>query len=194
MSSHTHHEHETYTKTIFGFWVYLMTDFMMFATLFAVFAILRHSYFGGPHPSELFSIQYTFIQTVCLLLAGFTSGLGGMYAHRGSKKGTILAFVATFVLGLGFTMMQTHEFLDLIANGNGWQRSGYLSAFFTLSGTLWIHMLFALTWVIVLLAPVLKHGLTPVSVKRLTCLRMFWQFLYVIWIFIFAFVYLLGVN
>ncbi|MCB1109193.1 MAG: cytochrome c oxidase subunit 3 [Chlamydiia bacterium] len=192
-SSHHQHDQETYTKTVFGFWIYLMTDFMMFAALFATFIVLRHNFFGGPPPKELFHLPYTFVQTAFLLLASFASGVGGAFAHRGNKRGTLMAFGLTFLLGLVFFAMQTHEFLSLINSGNGWQRSAYLSAFFTLAGTQWMHMIIALLWVVLLLIPVIREGITPVSVKRLTCLRIFWQFLYVIWIFIFACVYLMGV-
>jgi cytochrome o ubiquinol oxidase subunit 3 len=181
-----------YSKTLFGFWLYLFTDFMLFATLFATFVVLSHSTYGGPSGAQLFCLPYTFIQTIALLLASFTIGLGSVAAHRHHRKWTIALFGVTFLLGLVFMGMELSEFSRLIAAGNDWKASAYLSAFFTLIGTHSIHIIFGLLWIIVFIVPVWKHGLTETSVRRLTCLKLFWQFLNVVWIFIFSVVYLLG--
>ena len=186
--------HDSYSKTVFGFWIYILTDFILFGVLLATFAVLRNSTFGGPHPSELFHLPFNLIQTLILLTSSFTIALGGAYAHRKNKPATLITFLITFILGLAFILMEKSEFSRLIATGNSWQRSGYLSAYFTLLGTHALHMLFALLWVIVLMVPVVREGLTPVGIKRITCLRMFWQFLNIVWIFIFTIVYLLGVK
>lgn len=186
--------HDVYSKTVLGFWIYLLTDFVLFGVLIATFAVLRNSFFGGPHPSALFHLPYNLIQTLLLLTASFMVGLAGAYAHQGEKKKTLFFFLLTFLFGLAFVLMEHFEFARLIASGNSWTRSGYMSAYFTLLGTHYIHMFFALLWIIVLMIPVIREGIDPTGVKRITCLRMFWQFLNIIWIFIFTIVYLLGVK
>lgn len=186
--------HDAYSKTLFGFWIYLITDFMMFTTLFATYSVLHSHTFGGPSGRELFNLPYTLAQTCILLVSSFTIGLGGVFAHRNHKSCTIVFFIITFLLGIAFMEMEVGEFARLISGGNSWDKSAFLSIFFTLVGVHGVHMIFALLWVIVFIVPVCLYGLTPVSIKRLTCLRMFWQFLNVVWIFIFSIVYLMGVN
>ncbi|MCH9625587.1 MAG: Cytochrome bo(3) ubiquinol oxidase subunit 3 [Chlamydiales bacterium] len=190
-SPDTHHD--VYSRTIFGFWVYLLTDFMVFATLFITYAVLHPNTFGGPSGKELFNLPFTLIQTLLLLTSSLTAGLGGVCVHRQLKKWTLFLFFITFLLGVGFMWMEVNEFTRLIEGGNSWQRNAFLSVYFTLVGTHGLHMLFALLWVVVLLIPVCYHGIKPNSIKRLTCLRMFWQFLNIVWVFIFSIVYLLGV-
>lgn len=184
--------HDIYTKTIFGFWLYLLTDFILFASFFATYAVLYKGTYGGPSGRELFDMPLVLLQTVMLLTASFTCGLAGAYAHRKKTNWTILLFIITFVLGFAFTWMEFSEFARFIHEGNSWRRSAFLSAFFTLVGTHGLHMLFAMAWTIVLLIPVFREGLTSVSIRRLTCLRMFWQFLNVVWVFIFTMVYMGG--
>jgi len=181
-----------FSKTVFGFWIYLLTDFMLFGVLFAVYAVLKKNTFGGPSAEDLFALPPVLLQTVILLIGAFTIGLGSVMAHKGDVKRTILLYSATFLLGLVFMCLQFAEWHHLIASGNGWEKSAFLSAYFTLSGTFALHMVFALLWVIVLLIPVIKSGLTMVNLQRLVCLKMFWQFLNVIWVFIYTIVYLMG--
>lgn len=185
--------HDVYDKTMLGFWLYLLTDFVLFGVMFATFAVLHKSYFGGPKAIDLFNVKYTFFQTLFLLGAATFSGFASNYLHRKQKKATLFFFLITFLLGLVFILMQFHEFSWIFKKGYDWQTSGYLSAYFTLVGIFSIHILFALTWNLILLIPVLKSGIEDVSIKRLMCLKMFWQFLNLIWIFIFSLVYLLGV-
>ncbi len=185
--------HDTYSKTVFGFWVYLITDFMLFATLFAAYAVLKKGTFGGPSSADLFNINYVLMETLVLSSAVFVIGLAGVFAHRRAKIATIITFLITFVLGSVFFAMQTLEFASYVKLGHSWKNSGFLSAFFTLTGTFWVHVLLGLMWILVFLIPVFKNGVTAVSIKRLTCLKMFWQFLGVVWGFIFSIVYLLGV-
>jgi cytochrome o ubiquinol oxidase subunit 3 len=184
--------HDVYSKTIFGFWVYLLTDFMLFATFFAVHAVLFDSNHGGPTGKQLFVLPFTLIQSILLLSASFTSGIGGVCAHRRNKSGVIFFFLLTFLLGMVFMGMEMSEFSHLIKSGNSWQRSAFLSSFFNLVGMHGLHMIFALLWTLVLLVPVFRFGITDVSVKRLTCLKMFWQFINIVWVFIFSLVYLMG--
>ena len=184
--------HDVYSKTVFGFWLYILTDFMLFATLFATYAVLRNSTFGGPSARDLFNLDYTLIQTLFFLSSSFTIGLAAAFAHRKKKWATIALFATTFFLGMVFFGMELSEMTKFVREGFGWHKSAFLSAYFTLIGTHALHMAFALLWIIVLIVPVFFEGITPVSIKRLTCLKMFWQFLNIIWVFIFTIVYLIG--
>lgn len=185
--------HESaYSKTVFGFWIYLLTDFVLFATVLSVYFVLKDSTFGGPGAAQLLPLSFTLLQTLLILCCSFTSGLANVMAHRKNKVWTIVLFGLTFLLGLCFMHMMCKGFYDLIHAGNGWQRSGFLSGYFTLLGTHALHVFFALLWIFVLLFPVFRSGITLVSLQRLTCLRMFWQFLGVIWVGIFTMVYLMG--
>ncbi len=187
--------HDAYSKTIFGFWIYLMGDLIFFGALFATYTVLNESTFGGPTARELFNLPYTLIQSLVLLFASFMAGLGGTAAHRKEKGRTLLFFSSTFVLGSLFLGMEINEFARLIAAGNRWDQSAFLSSYFTVVATLGVHVIFGLLWVPILLIPVLlEKSLSHVSIRRLTCLKMFWQFVNIIWIFIFSLVYLLGVG
>jgi len=186
--------HDVYSRTTFGFWLFLLTDFMLFGTLFAAYAVLHKSTFGGPPPKELFHLHTTYIQTYVLLFSTFTIGLAGAATHRRNKRWTIALYAVTFALGIIFAWMEFGELVGLVKAGNSWEKNAYLSVFFTLIGTHGGHILFGLLWIIVLLIPVCMQGITSVSIRRLTCMKMFWQFLNVIWVFIFTVVYLLGAT
>jgi cytochrome o ubiquinol oxidase subunit 3 len=181
-------------KAIFGFWVYLMTDCVLFATLFATFAVLRNNTFGGPSAHELFSLSFVLAETIILLTSSFTVGLGVLAAQQQAKKQVLLWFGITFCLGLAFLGLELKEFTHLYNEGNSWRRSGFLSAFFTLVGTHGAHITAGLLWMGILLLKVLRLDLTAVNIKRLTMLAMFWHFLDIVWIFIFTIVYLFGVS
>jgi len=185
--------HDAYSRTIFGFWVYLMSDFILFGALFATYAVLCASTFGGPSARDLFHLPFTLIQTLLLLVSSFTAGLAGTAAHRKNQHLTLVFFGMTFFLGVLFMGMEIAEFSRLLNTGNNWDNSAFLSAYFTLVSTHGVHVLFGLLWIIILLLPVWREGVSHVSIRRLTCLRMFWQFLNIIWVFIFSFVYLMGV-
>ena len=180
------------SKTVFGFWVYLMTDCVLFAGLFATYAVLHNSTFGGPGAKELFSLPYVLTETLILLTSSYMCGLAMLAARRNAKNAVIFLFGITFLLGLSFLAMEITEFRHLVAEGNSWRRSGFLSAFFTLVGTHGLHITAGLIWMAVLIVKVFKKGVTQVNLKRLTLLSLFWHFLDVIWIFIFTFVYLMG--
>jgi cytochrome o ubiquinol oxidase subunit 3 len=180
------------TKTIFGFWVYLMTDCVLFASLFATFAVLRNSTYGGPAGNELFSLPFVLIETLVLLTSSFTAGLGILAARSRDKQRVLLFFGLTMLLGIFFLTMEITEFHKLYLEGNSWRRSGFLSAFFTLVGTHGAHITSGLIWMAVMLVKVARSGLTSATVKRLTMLSLFWHFLDIIWIFIFTIVYLMG--
>ncbi len=196
---HTHEHfpdthHDPYSRTIFGFWLYLLTDFILFGTLFAVYAVLMNSTFGGPSAQDLFSRKYAFFESFLMLLASFTIGIAGAYCHRENKKMTTLFLLITFLVGAAFFWMELAEFHQLLSQGHSWKNSAFLSAYFSLVGTHAVHILFGLLWIPVLLLPIWKRGFNLVNLRRIICLKMFWQFLNIIWIFIFTIVYLIGVN
>lgn len=190
---HDNHHDEVYSKTVFGFWIYLLTDFILFGVLFATYLVLHKSTFGGPTSRDLFHLPFTLVQTLVLLVSTTTIGLGGAAAHRRNTISTVVLFVITFFLGVIFVWMGFFELSNFVKEGYTWAGSAFLSMFFTLIGTYSAHMLFALLWIILLMISVFREGITSSTLLRLTCLRMFWQFLNIIWIFIFTVVYLLGV-
>jgi cytochrome o ubiquinol oxidase subunit 3 len=191
--NHSDAYEESHSKTIFGFWVYIMTDCILFATLFSAYLVLHNNTFGGPGSHELFELPFVLIETLLLLTSSFSCGLAMLAADRNRKNQVLGWYALTFLLGLAFVGMEVTEFVHFIHTGNSWEKSAFLSSFFTLVGTHGLHISFGLLWMIVLLVPVYRHGLTPVSMKRLTCFRLFWHFLDVVWIFIFTIVYLMGV-
>ncbi len=187
--------HDTYGRTTFGFWVYLLTDFVLFGTFFATYAVLGTSTYGGPSGREIFYLPCALMQSILLLCCSLTAGLAGAYTHRKDKKRTIAFFSLTFLLGLFFFGLQLGDMSRLYHLGHSWANSAFLSAYYTLVGTFSLHLVFALAWVIVLLIPVWREeSISHVSMRRLTCLKMFWQFLNIVWVLIFTFVYLLGVK
>jgi cytochrome o ubiquinol oxidase subunit 3 len=181
------------SKTMLGFWIYLMTDCVLFASLFATYAVLHGNTFGGPTSKELFDLPFVLIETLLLLTSSFTAGIA-LLALRAGKRTQVMAwFGVTFILGLIFLIMEITEFAHLAGEGNSWSRSAFLSAFFTLVGTHGLHIATGLFWMIVLLAQLMKKGITESVTRRLTLFGMFWHFLDIIWIFIFTIVYLMGV-
>lgn len=180
-------------KTLFGFWVYLMTDVVLFASLFATFAVLRNNTFGGPNAEELFSMPFVLAETMILLTSSFTCGIAMLAAHEKQKRQVMFWLGVTFLLGLAFLTLEINEFRHLAAEGNSWRRSGFLSSFFTLVGTHGAHITAGLIWMATMMYRTYSKGLTAVNLKRLTMLSMFWHFLDVIWIFIFTVVYMMGI-
>lgn len=193
MNSAETNRQEAESKTLFGFWVYLMTDLVLFASLFAAFAVLRNNTYGGPSGETLFSLSFVLTETLILLTSSFLCGLGILAARRGQKNLVLLFFGLTFLLGLAFLGLELHEFSHLSHEGNNWRRSGFLSSFFTLVGTHGAHITVGLTWMSVMLLRIRSAGLTHGNVKRLTMLSLFWHFLDIVWIFIFTVVYLMGI-
>ncbi|HVC36298.1 MAG TPA: cytochrome o ubiquinol oxidase subunit III [Candidatus Dormibacteraeota bacterium] len=181
------------SKTIFGFWVYIMTDCVLFASLFATYAVLHNNTFGGPSGRQLFSLPFVLTETLILLTSSFSCGLGLLAAHKGEKAKVMAWFGLTFLLGLAFLTLELTEFKHLVSQGDSWRESGFLSAFFTLVGTHGLHIATGLCWMSVMIFQVSRRGLVAANVRRLTLLSMFWHFLDIIWIFIFTIVYLLGV-
>ena len=180
-------------KAIFGFWVYIMTDCVLFASLFAVYAVLHGNTFGGPSGKQIFSPPYVLTETLLLLTSSFTCGLALLSAQRRHQSKVLFWFAVTFILGLSFLLMELHEFSHLAASGDSWRRSGFLSAYFTLVGTHGLHITVGLIWMAVMMWRTLKKGLNRHTLRRLQLLSIFWHFLDIVWIFIFTIVYLMGV-
>jgi cytochrome o ubiquinol oxidase subunit 3 len=170
-----------------------MTDCVLFASLFATYAVLHGSTFGGPSSRELFDLPFVFVETILLLTSSFMAGLMMLALHKRNKRLVLILLSVIFILGFSFVAMELTEFTHLVTEGNSWSRSGFLSAFFTLVGTHGLHITVGLIWMTVLGAKVMKFGITDASARRLLLFSMFWHFLDVIWIFIFTVVYLMGV-
>jgi len=184
---------DTFSKTVAGFWIYLMTDCLLFGTLFATYAVLHNETFGGPSSHELFTLSYAFIETMILLFSSVTSGLGILAALRNEKNQVVAWFSLAFVLGASFVAMELFEFSNMVQEGHSWRRSAFLSSFFTLVGTHGLHVSTGLLWMMVLMAQIFWQGITTITFRRIVVFGLFWHFLDVVWIFIFTFVYLLGV-
>ncbi len=182
------------STSLLGFWVYLMTDFVLFASLFATFIVLRGNTFGGPDGQQIFSLSFVLTETIILLTSSFTCGLGVLSARAGQKQQVLFWFGVTFLLGAVFLGLELSEFHHLVAEGDSWRRSGFLSAFFTLVGTHGLHITVGLLWMGVMFYQTIRRGLTTSVVRKLTMLSMFWHFLDIIWIFIFTIVYLMGIS
>ncbi|NBA94678.1 cytochrome o ubiquinol oxidase subunit III [Pseudomonas sp. R5(2019)] len=191
---HGHDEHhDTGGMTVFGFWIYLMTDCILFASIFAAYGVLANSFAGGPSGHDIFELNYVLGETALLLLSSITFGFAMLAAYKGKKAGVLGWLAVTFLLGLGFIAMEINEFHLLISEGYGPQRSGFLSAFFTLVGTHGLHVTSGLLWMGVMMYQIQKKGLTATNMTRMSCLSLFWHFLDVVWICVFTVVYLLGV-
>lgn len=187
-----HHEAEANDRVLFGFWVYLMTDLLMFAVLFATYAVLHGNTFGGPGGRELFSLPLAFNETLILLTSSFTCGLGMIAARQYKKNEVLLWFGITFLLGLAFLSLEVKEFSEFIHEGLTWQSSAFLSSFFSLVGTHGLHITSGLLWMGICMVFILLRGLTKGTVRKLMLLSLFWHFLDIVWIFIFTIVYLMA--
>ncbi|WP_211452982.1 cytochrome o ubiquinol oxidase subunit III [Collimonas antrihumi] len=186
-------EHHPENGTLLGFWLYLMSDCLVFACLFATYAVIGRNYAGGPTGAELFDLPLVAINTTLLLLSSITYGFAMLEMQR-KRQGATLAWLAvTGLFGACFIGIELYEFAHLIHEGAGPQRSGFLTSFFALVATHGLHVTFGIVWLITLMFQVKRHGLTPENGRRLMCLSMFWHFLDVVWIGVFTFVYLMGV-
>ena len=186
-------EHHPENGTLLGFWLYLMSDCLVFASLFATYAVLGRSYAGGPTGAELFDLPLVALNTALLLISSITYGFAMLAAQRKRVQSTLIWLAITGIFGACFIGLELYEFAHLIHINAGPQRSAFLTAFFTLVGTHGLHVSFGILWLITLMFQLRRHGLTPENNRRLMCLSMFWHFLDVIWIGVFTFVYLMGV-
>ncbi|WP_370679972.1 cytochrome o ubiquinol oxidase subunit III [Comamonas sp. GB3 AK4-5] len=190
---HPAHEPHPENGTSLGFWLYLMSDCLIFAGLFATYGVLGRNYAAGPTGKELFDLSLVAINTAFLLMSSITFGFAMLQKQKKNVNGTLLWLAITGLLGAAFLAVELYEFQHLIHAGATPQRSAFLSAFFTLVGTHGLHVSFGLIWLITLMIQIKKHGLIEANVRRINCLSMFWHFLDVVWVGVFTFVYLMGV-
>lgn len=190
---HLTEEHHAENGALLGFWLYLMSDCLLFACLFACYGVLGRSYAGGPTGAELFDLSIVAVNTSLLLLSSITYGFAVLQMQRDRVGATLAWLAVTGLLGAGFVGIELKEFAHLIQEGAGPQRSAFLSSFFTLVSTHGLHVSFGIVWLVTLMTQVARHGLIDANKRRLMCLSMFWHFLDVVWIGVFTFVYLMGV-
>ena len=185
-----HHEHEKHVEDVqsFGFWLYIMSDCLLFASLFATFIVLQLNVI--PY---MFDLKLVLTETIILLTSSFTFGLALIYTYRQKKCLVLFWMLITFLLGAAFLAIEMYEFHHLYSEGNSWSKSGYFSAFFGLVGTHGLHVLAGMFWMLLMFIQVMQKGITARNKKRLILLSLFWHFLDIIWIFVFSIVYLAGV-
>lgn len=181
-------------RTSVGFWVYLMTDCLLFASLFATYAVLRNATADGPSGAAIFELPLILASTIILLTSSFACGIALLGLKAKNVRQIVLGLAATYMLGVAFLMIELAEFGKLIAEGHSWQQSAFLSAFFVLVATHGLHIFVGLVWLIVLVVVLARRGITAKFTRQLTLFGLFWHFLDLVWIFIFTFVYLMGVG
>ena len=174
----------------FGFWLFLLSDIIIFAVLFAAYAVLSGATAGGPTGAELFDTRHVFLETMCLLASSVTCGFGAVAMSRTNVLALYLSMAATFVLGAIFLGMEATEFAAMVSAGAGPSRSAFLSAFFALVGTHGLHVTLGLAWLVVMLLQVATLGFQPMVTRRFFCFGLFWHALDIVWIGVFTIVYL----
>lgn len=189
---HDHHHDDASSKVIFGFWTYIMTDFIMFAAMFATYIVLRDATYGGLTIAQIVNLPFNLVQTIAMLSIGLLYGLGYASAHHACKKGLIAMLLLSFGLGLVFLCFQHCEYSRIFALGFDWKSSGFLAAYFTLTALVGLHVIAALLWSLVLLVQVFMQGLSNTMMTRFTCLGLFWSFITIVWLLVFTIVYLMG--
>jgi cytochrome o ubiquinol oxidase subunit III len=186
------HEHAAGGSTMLGFWIYLMSDCLIFAVMFAMYGVLGGSYAGGPGPKELFDLPLVAVNTAMLLFSSITYGFAMLEAQRRRASMTLVWLGVTALFGLAFVGIELTEFAHMIHEGAGPWRSAFLSSFFALVGTHGLHVSVGILWIVTMMIQVARRGIEPANHRRLACLSLFWHFLDVIWIGVFTFVYLLS--
>jgi cytochrome o ubiquinol oxidase subunit 3 len=177
----------------YGFWIFLLSDIVMFSAFFAAYAVLAHATAGGPSGAQLFNQRSVAIETVCLLASSYSCGLMSLAVGRSQYGTTYLMALVTFVLGATFLGLELREFAGMVAVGAGPQRSAFLSAFFTLVGCHGLHVAAGLVWLTVMMAQVAIKGFRATVERRLLCFSLFWHALDIVWVWLFTVVYLMGV-
>jgi len=178
----------------YGFWIFLLSDIIMFAAFFASYAVLSGRTAGGPTGHDLFDLKNAGIETACLLASSFTCGLASIAVEARSKLWFYLAMAVTGLLGIGFLALELNEFIDLIARGAGPARSAFLSAFFTLVGCHGLHVSIGILWLLTMMAQVFAKGFRADIERRILCFTLFWHALDIIWVALFSVVYLIGAS
>ncbi len=188
----TINNHASDERDVFGFWIYILTDCILFSCLFATYVVLYKNVYGGPGVKELTNLPYVLAETIALLASSFTYGMTILSLYKHSLSKILWWLGITFLLGLVFINLEVREFISLYQEGHSWQSSAALSAFFTLVGTHGLHVCFGLFTMLVLMCQLFAQGITSNMKRRLTYLGIFWAFLDIIWIFVFTIVYLMG--
>lgn len=195
VAAHGGHEehHDTTGLKMYGFWIYLMSDLIIFGSLFATYAVIHNGTAGGPTSKDLFELDFVLVETFLLLFSSFTYGMAVLAMHKERVKQVMGWLIVTFLFGAGFVGMEIYEFHHLIEEGFGPDRSGFLSSFFALVGTHGLHVSFGLLWMAIMIIQLGLKGITDKTKPRVLCLSLFWHFLDIVWICVFTFVYLMGV-
>lgn len=191
--AHGHDHHDQEGMKVFGFWLFLITDVILFGTLFATFVVLRLNTAGGPTGAELIELPGIIASTFILLTSSFTSGIALLEMNRGNKKGLITWLIITALLGASFIYLEVTEFIHLVHEGATIGTSAYWSSFFTLVGTHGLHVSVGLVWMAALIIQLARRGITDVTKRKVNIISLYWHFLDVVWIFVFTIVYLMGV-
>ncbi|WP_409346379.1 cytochrome o ubiquinol oxidase subunit III [Paenibacillus sp. MBLB4367] len=191
--AHDHDHHDQESMKTFGFWIFLITDVILFGTLFATYIVLRGNTNGGPTPEELFQMPGIIAETFILLTSSFTSGIAVLAMHRGNKQQLIGWLAITALLGAAFITLEVTEFVHMVNEGATISTSAFLSAFFVLVGTHGLHVSLGLIWMVGLMIQLRKHGITAVTKRKVENVSLYWHFLDVVWIFVLTVVYLMGV-
>src|SRR5690606_2126296 len=191
--SHDHGHHDQESLKQFGFWLFMITDVILFATLFATFVVLRGNTASGPIGAELIEMNGINVSTFILLTSSFTSGLALLSMNKGDKKGLILWLAVSALLGLSFIYLEVNEFIHLVHEGANIGTSAYWSAFFTLVGTHGLHVSIGIVWMTAIIFQIARRGITPVTKRKVNIISLYWHFLDAVWIFVFSIVYLMEV-
>lgn len=192
VTEHHDHQHETNNRLVFGFWLYIMSDCLIFASLFATFAVLEHNTYNGFGIAQFTDLPYVLVETLFLLASSFTYGMAILNLYKDRRNGVMTWLIITFLLGLSFVVMEVNEFHHLILEGHGPDSSATMSAFFTLVGTHGFHVSMGLFWMLIMIIQLRVFGTSGNVKRRLTYLGLFWAFLDIVWIFVFSIVYLMG--
>lgn len=194
VTAHAHEGHEDLESLrLMGFWIFLITDIIIFGTLFATYMVLSDSTAGGPVPSELFEMPGVIAETFILLTSSFTSGLAVLCMNQGNRKGLIGWLAVTVLLGASFLTLEITEFVKLVHEGATISTSAYWSAFFTLVGTHGLHVSIGLVWIIAIMIQLGRHGISSITRRKVNVISLYWHFLDVVWIFVFTIVYMMEV-
>jgi len=184
----------TRTVVAYGFWIFILSDIVMFSVLFATYAVLWDQTAGGPTASELINLSHVFVETMCLLVSSYTCGLGALSAERRQQERFLVFAALTFGLGAAFLVIEIMDFADMVRAGAGPSRSAFLSAFWALVGMHGAHVTSGLVWLIYMVAQVVAKGLRPHVLRRLLCFSLFWHALDIIWVGVLTVVYLMGAR
>ncbi|HZD89801.1 MAG TPA: cytochrome (ubi)quinol oxidase subunit III, partial [Pseudolabrys sp.] len=176
----------------YGFWLFLLSDIVMFSAFFAAYAVLRGNTAGGPSGAQLFDWRNTAVETGFLLASSFSCGLASISAEARRPSWFYITMTISFLFGLGFVLLEAREFADLVARGDGPTRSAFLTSFFTLVGCHGLHVSLGLLWLLTMMGQIYAKGFRPDILRRFLCFTLFWHALDIIWVALFTFVYLMG--